>query len=105
MGQAEVDQFIEMTGADSNVAEHYLVKHENVLDAINAYLDKGSGGGGSGGGGRSTTTSSASASVDGQVTVECGYCGQNLRVPVGTPAVKCPKCGGVSSLKPSDQRF
>jgi hypothetical protein len=31
------------------------------------------------------------------ITVECAYCGQRMRVPAGTPTVKCPKCNGVAS--------
>jgi hypothetical protein len=38
------------------------------------------------------------AADDGSVTVACGFCGQHLSVPAGTPAVKCPKCGGVSRV-------
>ena len=33
----------------------------------------------------------------------CGHCREHLRVPFGSQAVKCPKCGGVSGLQAANR--
>ena len=94
-GSSDIDQFCSLTGADPSTASQYIAEHNDVRAAINAFFD----------GGDSTSavneTASSSTSADGSVTVACGFCGQHLSVPAGTPAVKCPKCGGVSRVNVS----
>jgi hypothetical protein len=92
-GSSDVDQFVALTGADASTASKYISENEDVRAAINAFFDSGDSGSHS----EATATQSADG-ADGSVTVACGFCGQHLSVPAGTPAVKCPKCGGVSRV-------
>lgn len=95
-GSSDVDQFCALTGADASTASQYIAENEDVRAAINAFFDTGGAGGV--GEDHAQAQSTTSAAEDGSVTVACGFCGQHLSVPAGTPAVKCPKCGGVSRV-------
>jgi len=97
-GSSDIDQFCALTGADPSTASQFIAEHEDVRAAINAFFDSGAEGGGGGAAIQNATSTAHETGADGSVTVACGFCGQHLSVPAGTPAVKCPKCGGVSRV-------